>query len=332
MRRRTLSLILVALLAAAVFGACASGSAPKASTANSASGSASKGVDSAAPAAAPQGNSAPGQISSAPAPIDERKIVRNASFDLRIKDADETITRISQAVTASGGYVQETKQTGTKQNGRTVNMIVRVPSGQYSPLVELIRGLGEVAQQREWTEDVTEQFIDLDQRIKSQEIHLAQLEKLYAQGGSIQDMMQLETEIARVTADVESMKGKLRVLSSRVDFSTITMNLAEQGAPLPMQPPKTVWERMSRGFLESWHSVVNFTGDLLVFVVSALPVLAYLAVIGLVIALIVRALQKVAARRRPKGPPSMMPPAGPSTQYHPAPPLLPEDPNQPPKP
>jgi hypothetical protein len=319
MRRRRLSLILVAVLMAAIFGACSSSSqkastgsesardsamAPAAPPASAPAGQPAKPQEAASPAS-PASNQT-GQVSSSPAPIDERKIIRNASFDMKIKDADQTIIKISQAVSASGGYVQETKQSGTKQSGRTINMVLRVPSGQYAPVVDLIRGLGEeVTQQREWTEDVTEQFVDMEQRIKSQEIHLVQLQKLYDKGGSIKEMMELEQEIARVTADLESMKGRLRVLASRVDFSTLIVNLYEPGAPTPIQQPRTVWERMTRGFQESWHAVVNLTGDLAVFTVSAVPILVYLAILGLVLFLIIRGLQRFSNRRRRQGPPPM---------------------------
>ncbi|HLN60365.1 MAG TPA: DUF4349 domain-containing protein [Symbiobacteriaceae bacterium] len=305
--RRKLSLFVMVVVAGLIFGACASGK-PAMESANA--------PVTAAPA--PQGakgasQNAPAQPGSTQAIPADRKIILNASFDIRVKDADETINKLDQTVRAAGGYVQDAKQNGTKQQGRTINMTVRIPANQYGAIKDFVRGLGEVTQQREWTEDVTDQYVDLDERIRSKEVHLQQLQKLYAQGGTIKDMMEVEAEIDRVQADLESMKGRMRVLSNRIDLSTFTINLYEPGVPAPIAPPKTVWERMTRGFVSSWNGVVNFTGDLVVFLVSALPVLLFLALIGGAIYLIIRFAQR-RMPKRPAGPPPMQYP-----QYGPVP-------------
>jgi len=300
--RRKLILALVIVMAAAVFGACGAGKKMESPAEGRSTGSAPSQAqapaappksDSKAPAA-PGAQPAPaGQPAGEPAPTPlDRKIIKNASFDIKIKDGDAAVNKVTASVTAAGGYVQDVKQSGTKQQGRSINITVRVPSGQYEVLTNIVRELGEVTTQHQWTEDVTEQFVDLELRIKTKEAHLTQLQKLYAQGGTIKEMMELESEIGRVTADLESMKGMMRVLSNRVDFSTMVINLYEPGVPTPISPPKTVWERMQRGFTESWNGVINFMGNLAVFVVSSTPVLVFVAVLGGIVYLIVRFVLK----------------------------------------
>lgn len=320
MKRRIWSLAALLVMGAVIWSGCSSSSPKRTESAavapsagpvaqNSAAGGAYTSGKAAADSAAPPAAPAPGQTANQPAsaPIPEsgdRKIILNAQFDVKVKDADATIQKLGATVRGSGGYVQETRQSGTKQQGRTVTITLRVPSGQYGAITDLIRESGEVAGQREWTEDVTDQFVDLDARVKSQEIHLAQLQKLYQQGGTIKEMMDLEGEIARVQADIESMKGRLRVLDNRVSFSTIIVTLYEPGAPAPIQPPKTVGERIKRGFVGSWNGVVNFVGDLVVFVISALPVLAFLALIlGVPAFFVIRAALRRRSQRSGPVPP-----------------------------
>lgn len=312
--RRMLSLIGILLILGVLFAGCGAGGG-SAKKEDASTASADRAMPQGAPAqnqvAKPeQSKSAGGSPTAAPSPSpvpSDRKIIQNAQFDVKIKDSDDAVAHISQAARASGGYVQETRQSGTKQQGRTVNMTLRVPAGQYGTLIDLINGLGEVTQRREWTEDVTEQYVDLEARIKTQQIHLQQLNKLYERSGSIKEMMELEQEISRITADLESMEGRIRVLSNRVGFSTLMVNLYEPGVPAPIQPPRTVWERVKQGFTGSWNGVVNFTGNLAVFLAMLIPVLAYLAVIGAVGYLIYRAIQ----RRRPNRPGLPHPPEPP---------------------
>lgn len=300
--RRTWILALVIVLTAAILGACSSKkeeaaqSAPARDSATSSGSSgrpaeASKASPPMAPgaAAAPSPTPAPAAV---PDPVTvDRKIIKNASFDVKVKDGDAAVNKVTASVTAAGGYVQDVRQSGTKVQGRTINMTVRVPSGRYESITTLVRELGEVNNQHEWTQDVTEQYVDLEERIKSKEAHLNQLQKLYTQTGSIKELMELESEIGRVTAELESMKGRMRVLSAQVAFSTMVINLYEPGVPTPISPPKTVWERMTRGFTESWNGVVNFLSALAVAIVAFIPVLALLSVfggIGYVIYLFVR--------------------------------------------
>ncbi|HYF93196.1 MAG TPA: DUF4349 domain-containing protein [Symbiobacteriaceae bacterium] len=331
--RRKLILGLVIVLAAAVFGACGAGKsemAPGAAPAyDSASGGNRAQESKAAAPQSPAATPAPGAPAGEPTPVPlDRKIIKNANFDVKIKDGDAAVNKITAAVAAAGGYVQDVKQSGTRLQGRTINVTVRVPAGQYEPLTTLIRDLGEVTKQHQWTQDVTEQYVDLEERIKAKEAHLNSLHKLLAQGGSTKELLEVAAEIDRVTADLESMKGRMRVISNQVDFSTMVVNLYEPGAPAPIEPPKTVWERMQRGFTGSWNGVVNFGGDLVVAIVTLFPVLVVLAVIGGIVWAIVRFVRKRLPKRAPPPAyyPPPYPPAYPPTAPPPsAPPIAPQD-------
>lgn len=301
--RRSFVLVMVAV--ALVVSACGSGGAAKQN------GGGSMGVaESMRPGAAPpvQNSGAPSQSREADsaAPISstampdslERKIIMNAELDLRVKDANAAVEAVAASVRQSGGYVQETRQQGTREQGRTIQMTLRVPSGDYDSILSRIQDVSEeVIGRREWTNDVTAEYLDLEVRVKSSETHLDQLRKLYDRGGTIKELMELEQEIARVTANLESLKGRYRYLSNQVSFSTVIARFFETGAPAPIKTPKSVWERMKLGFVRSWNDVVNFTSNAAIFIVTALPVLLYVAVLGLILLLIARLVLRF--RRKP---------------------------------
>lgn len=212
----------------------------------------------------------------------DRKIIQNAQLEVKIKEADDAVSAVGQTVRAAGGYVQENRVEGTREAGRRVQMTVRVPAGAYGSILDMVAGLGEVTNRREWINDVTEEYLDLDARIKTKETHLEQLRKLYAQGGSIKELMELEQEIARVTSELESMKGRFTYLSNQVAYSTISVSLLEPGVPTTSKPTQNVGERMRNGFLFSWNAMIDFGENVLVFVVSSIPQLLLLAVAGLI--------------------------------------------------
>lgn len=209
-----------------------------------------------------------------------RKEIKNANFELKVKNVDDADKALRAALAAAGGFIQNSQVEGQKENGRRMTISIRVPAAGYDNTFSAIAGLGEEISRKEWTQDVTQEYYDLEARINVQEAHLAQLKKLYEKAGSIPEMIQLEQEIARVQAEMDSLKGRYQYLSNQVAFSTITVYLYEPGAPAPIQPPKTVWERMTRGFVGSVNGMVNFAGNLLVFLVSAVPVVVPLGLVG----------------------------------------------------
>jgi hypothetical protein len=232
-----------------------------------------------APKTAP-GMPGPGGNAAVPEGAVARKEIRNANFELRVKNVDEADQKLRAALQTAGGFVQSSQVEGQKESGRRMTITIRVPAAGYESTFKAITDLGEEITRKEWTEDVTQEYYDLEARIKVKEAHLAQLKKLYEKAGTIPEMIQLEQEIARVQAEIDSLKGRYQFLSNQVAFSTMTIYLYEPGAPAPIQPPKTVWERMQRGFVGSWNGMVNFAGNLLVFLVSVIPVAVPLGIVG----------------------------------------------------
>jgi len=181
-------------------------------------------------------------------------------------------------------------------------MKLRVPASQYGSLIDMLRGLGEVRSLNQWTNDVTEEYLDLEARIETGEAHLAQLNKLYERSGTVTEMIELEREIARVTADLESLKGRYSFLSNQVAFSTITINLYEPGVPIPSRDPQSLGERMRDSFLFSWNETIDAAQYLLVWLVAMVPRLIFVAAVGAVLGVLAwLVMRSRRGRRRPPG-------------------------------
>src|SRR5574341_321386 len=103
-----------------------------------------------------------------------RKIIRNGSVTLEVSSPTESQQRIFSIAEARGGFVvtsemsQESSDDKSKP-AQSVNLIVRVPALQFDQAMEEIRGTGNrVLQEKRTGQDVTEEFIDLEARIKNQ--------------------------------------------------------------------------------------------------------------------------------------------------------------------
>ncbi|MDP6550126.1 MAG: DUF4349 domain-containing protein [Dehalococcoidia bacterium] len=101
-----------------------------------------------------------------------------------------------------GGFVEHLDSSGGPERQRA-SMTVRVPQDQFDPALVRIEALGEVQSRNEGAEDVSEQFIDLEARLKSSLREEQSLLSLLGRTGTVSEVLAIERELARVRAEVE---------------------------------------------------------------------------------------------------------------------------------
>ena len=167
----------------------------------------------------------------------DRKIIRNADLTIEVASPTETQHRIVSIAETHGGFVvtSEAKQRdGSEPSTRTldIKLVVRIPENQFGGALDQIRGLASNLNHENITgQDVTEEFIDLEARIKTQRALEAQFLQIMRQAGKITDALEVQRQIADVRTEIERLEGRKRFLDNRSSLSTITVNIQ---APKPM--------------------------------------------------------------------------------------------------
>jgi Domain of unknown function (DUF4349)/Putative zinc-finger len=182
--------------------------------------------------AAQETQAAPTQTSpSAPA---NRKLIRNANVELEIASFDVAVQKIATFATDDGGYVATTtsnKQANGKLRGE---IVVKVLPDNLDRFLQKIRGLGELKNQTLGTEDITKAYFDTDARLKNARVMEQRLiDMLKKKSEDINDLLQVEKELARVREQIEQMQGELKFWDSQVQFATVTISLAEKDMEEP---------------------------------------------------------------------------------------------------
>jgi hypothetical protein len=103
------------------------------------------------------------------------------------------------------------------------SIVIRVPAASYREVLDTIGKLGDVLHRSENVEDVTDQFFDLQVRVRNARVVRERLEQLLAQAKSVEEALMVERELARVTTEIERLEGRLKLLRELVAFSTITV-------------------------------------------------------------------------------------------------------------
>ena len=112
-------------------------------------------------------------------------------------------------------------------NRKEYTITVKVPPTKFDTINTLLKEVGELKDLSVNLEEVTQQYVDLDTRIKNREVELNRLYELYNQSEKVEDLLSVEREITRVETDLELLKQQKQYLVSRIEQSTITITLYE---------------------------------------------------------------------------------------------------------
>jgi hypothetical protein len=167
----------------------------------------------------------------------DRKIIRDANLTIEVNSTTETQLRITSIAESNGGFVvaSEAKQHENADPAKRtmdIKLVVRVPSTQFNSALEQIQKLASnVTQQNVSGQDVTEEFIDLEARIKTQKALELQFLEIMKQANKVTDALEVQRQIAEVRTEIEKLEGRKRFLENRSSLSTITINIQ---TPMPI--------------------------------------------------------------------------------------------------
>ncbi len=169
------------------------------------------------PASMPTAPPSPGAGSNAaadPKALAGPLLIYTAHVHLAVFEAAQAIDRAERLAKEAGGYL-------VRRDDRTIT--IRVPVAGFHNLLDRMLTLGDVLHRNVSVRDVTEEFYDVQIRIKNAELVRERLEQLLARAQRVEEALAVERELARVAGEVERLKGRLKLLSELLAFSTITL-------------------------------------------------------------------------------------------------------------
>ena len=161
----------------------------------------------------------------------DRKIIRDANLTIEVASTTDAQQRITSIAENLGGFVvtSEAKQRQDAEPAKRtldIKLVIRVPSGQFNSALEQIEKLATNLPERNVTgQDVTEEFIDLEARIKTQKALELQFLDIMKQARKVDDALEVQRQIADVRTEIEKLEGRKRFLESKSSLSTITVNI-----------------------------------------------------------------------------------------------------------
>jgi len=171
-------------------------------------------------------------------------LIYTADLHMRVdpEDVTPTIEHIVEAAVQLGGYLA----------GRDDHSVqVRIPSVSFREGLAEVEQLGEITHRAVSAEDVSAEYHDLDVRLTNLRALRERLEGLLARASNIEEILRVESELERISREIDTKEGRLRYLRSRVAFSLVSVRVearpvviveveeaVEVAAPPPPPPPR----------------------------------------------------------------------------------------------
>jgi len=237
-------------------------------------------------------------------------VIRTAELTVRVQDTRKALAEARSATESAGGYVgDETTHRDSRGHGFT-RVVLRVPAEKYEEVLAGLEGTGRLERREAKAEDVTDQVVDVESRIKSQRASVARIRELMDRATELSDVVTLEGELSSRQADLEALLARQKSLQDRTSLATITLTLSEK-------PAEKKQKDEDPGFLDAlaggWDAFVTMLRWIVVAVGAVLPFAALLVLLVLLWRKVVRPrLPRPASAAAVPGPRPAAPPAPPA--------------------
>jgi len=196
---------------------------------------------------------------------------------------------------AQGGYISDTNLSHHAGEVSWASLTVRVPADRFDTLVGWTEERVQVESLDINAQDVTAEWVDVQARIDNGRRAEQRLQELLAtETASLSDVLEVERELARVRGEIESAEGRMRVLSDRVGYATLSLEVRVNQVYTPPTRPGFVSEA-GQVFGNSVETLEETGRALALLAVAASP---WLGPPSLMVVFIVSLIRRRSRRRR----------------------------------
>lgn len=157
----------------------------------------------------------------------ESKIIKESNLRFETASIEKTHQTIVKLIAAHKGFIQR-DETSKNYNTLERNLTIRIPTEGFQPVLNALEKDVKVFDRKEVSQrDVTEEFIDLEARLKAKRKLEARYLELLKKAKNVKEMLEIEREVAKIREEIEAKQGRLKYLQNKVSLSTIQISFYE---------------------------------------------------------------------------------------------------------
>ena len=201
--------------------------------------------------------------------IKERKLIISVDLSVNSKDIEKSYKSIEEKVKEYKGYFENIDSYKYRYF-----IALRIPKDNLYNFLEFIENNQNVQNKNINTEDITENYYDIENRIKNREALLDKLRNYLKEAKNIEEILSVEDRINNLTYEIERMKGNFENLTSLIEYSKVNITIKN---PEAMRRNVNFYDKFlyTINFLKYFFSSIIFF--LIGFVAIAIPIVLLLA-------------------------------------------------------
>ncbi|QUL53087.1 DUF4349 domain-containing protein [Paenibacillus tritici] len=225
-----------------------------------------------------------------------KKLIYKANLNMEVPDYGAAQTEVRNMITLAGGYIIEFSENMSEyEQGGT--FVLKVPASGFSSFLNNLEKVKhDVLQRSIQGQDVSEEYVDLESRLKAKQLMETQYIDFMKKATKPADLVQFANQLGAIQEQIEQIKGRMRYIDQNVSFSTVELRLYQTEESLAVTQTKAqgpLAERASEALKSSMKALSVMFQWLVVVLAAALPVL----IVGGVVAAIVLWLRRSLKRR-----------------------------------
>ncbi|MGQ4646763.1 DUF4349 domain-containing protein [Lyngbya aestuarii] len=233
-----------------------------------------------APVAEPANVAKVATPNSEPVPQSRPQLVKTADISLVVNSIDDTLQEASKIVKQQQGDLLGLQDNKPQDSNRrhTASMRIRIPQDKLETTLEALATLGTVEYRNLTAEDVTNQLVDVQARLRNLRKTESSLLQIMERSGSVGDVLKVAQELSKVRESIEQIDAQLKNLTNQVAYSTINLQLEASVFTTTNQAP--LGTKVNDTWQNATQSVGEFTSDLLRLTIWLVAYSPYLLVLG----------------------------------------------------
>ena len=206
------------------------------------------------------------------------KVIKTANLSFESSDLNVTYENLLKGVSKYNAIVQN-DASGKNDASIYRNLTIRIPNQHFDAFIaEISKGVSHFDRKEISQQDVTEEYIDVESRMKSKKKLEERYLQLLSKANKVAEMLEIEKKLAEIREEIEAKEGQLKYIQNRVSMSTVqiemyTRNASESGATISYG--SKIWNSIKEGFnglsnfmlsiISIWPFILIFVG-LFVFI------------------------------------------------------------------
>ncbi len=220
-----------------------------------------------------------------------QKVISDAQLEIEVASG-KFQTAFDQALLLAdryNGYIvsSSSQASGEDSSLKSGTIALRVPSASFALALSDASKLGTVRNRQVSTQDVTQEYVDLQAQITNAQAQVKAFQDLMARAKTVDDILQVQQVLSNAQGQLDQLKGRAQFLTEHTNYSTLTMSIYETG--VEVKPVAITQWGVTKALKDGLHNLVNAGNAIVRGLGVVIPILIVLAIIGYIVYRIIRA-------------------------------------------